>query len=225
MQLLRTFWLRCRLPALGIFISLLFAASPAPQLAQAMSALSTGRSSGPLQGLAGCAPCIAQVSPESNGSVTPDADGSVTISATAQLNENYTAFTMSIDKVDVDPGKVQITGDPKEPTISYHAVIPPGQHHAFVQVSDANGPEASYGWDFTVQAAPMPSPTKTTASTGPGGNGANDGSNTATNSGVFTPKVLSIILFSIAGVGLLVIVFIAGMWYAGNRSLRNTPRP
>ena len=171
--------------------------------------------------LEGCAPCISQASPDNGSTVSPGPDGKVTISATAQLNDNYTTFTLSLDQAAVDQAQIQITAtDPTQPTLQYSATLTPGPHHVFVEVSDAAGPAASFGWDFTVQAAPTPTPTATTAS-GSGGSGGSGGS--SSSSSIFAPKTLSIILFSIAGLGLLVIIFIAGMWYSGSRQLRKNP--
>ena len=190
------------------------------QSAHAASQHPLRRSAG-LQPFVGCAPCISQASPDNNSTVTPGPDGKVTISATAQLNDNYTTFTLTLDKAAVDQAQIQISAtDPTQPTLQYSASLTPGSHHAFVEVSDAGGPQASFGWDFTVQAAPTPTvtPTKTSGSGGTGGSGG-----PSSSSGIFAPKTLSIILFSIAGLGLLVIIFIAGMWYSGSRQLRKNP--
>lgn len=213
--------LRSCLLASGMLLAALLIAGLDGQPAHAAPASGLNSASNRLQPLAGCAPCISQASPDNNSTVTPGPDGKVTISATAQLNGNYTAFTLSLDQANVDQAQIQITAtDPTQPTLQYSASLAPGSHHAFVEVSDAGGPEASFGWDFTVLAAPTPTPTATTAS-GTGGAGGSGG--TPSSSGIFAPKTLSIILFSIAGLGLLVIIFIAGMWYSGSRQLRKNP--
>ena len=190
------------------------------QPAHAASAHPLRRSAG-LQPFVGCAPCISQASPDNNSTVMSGPDGKITISATAQLNANYTTFTLTLDKVAIDQAQIQIAAtDPTQPTLQYSAALTPGLHHTFVEVSDAGGPEASFGWDFTVQAAPTPTATPKT-NTGTGGTGGTGGP--SSGSSIFAPKTLSIILFSIAGLGLLVIIFIAGMWYSGSRQLRKNP--
>lgn len=205
----------------GMLMAALLIAGLAGQPAHAASAHLLSSSYGQLQPLAGCAPCISQASPDNNSTVTPGPDGKVTISATAQLNANYTSFTLSLDRVAVDQAQIQIAAtDPTQPTLQYNAALTPGPHHAFVEASDAGGPEASFGWDFTVLAAPTPT-VKPTSPPGSGGNGGTGG--TSSGSSIFAPKTLSIILFSIAGLGLLVILFIAGMWYSGSRQLRKNP--
>ena len=205
----------------SMLLAVVLVAGLGGQPAYAASAHLLSRPSGQVRPFAGCAPCISQASPDDKSTVTPGPDGKVTISATAQLNDNYTTFTLSLDQATVDQAQIQITAtDPTQPTLQYSAALAPGPHHAFVQVSDASGPVSSYGWDFTVLAAPTPTPTATTVS-GSGGGGGSGGS--SSGSSIFAPKTLSIILFSIAGLGLLVIIFIAGMWYSGSRQLRKNP--
>jgi hypothetical protein len=171
--------------------------------------------------LVGCAPCISAVTPADGSTATIDQDGKVTMSFTAQLTNPFAKFVFILDNTQIDSGQIQITStDPMQPTGQYRATLSAGEHKAFVQVYDSNGPAAAIGWKFTVPQAPPPTPTSTkaTANNGSGGSGGGDSS-----SGGLTPKTLSIILFSIAGVGLLVVVFIAGMWYGGRRALRNEP--
>lgn len=221
MKLYNALRLRSWLLVASMLLAALVMVGLGGQPAQAKSANLSGRSAGQLRPLAGCAPCISQASPDNNSTVSPGPDGKVTISATAQLNDNYTTFTLTLDKVTVDQAQIKISAtDPTQPTLQYSAALTPGPHHAFVEVSDAGGPQASFGWDFTVQAAPTPTvtPTKTSGSGGTGGSGG-----PSSGSSIFAPKTLSIILFSIAGLGLLVIIFIAGMWYSGSRQLRKNP--
>jgi hypothetical protein len=177
---------------------------------------------------ADCPPCIvAPVTPAPDSMVTPDASGKVTISATAQLANPYTKFFFIIDGTTVDTMRIQITAtDPTQPTGTYQATLAPGQHKVVVQVDDSQtAPAASFSWNFTV-VAPSPTATATKASGGGStdGSGNTDGSsNTTSSGGFFSPTTLSIILFSIAGIGLLVITFIAGMWYGGRRWLSKNP--
>ncbi len=179
----------------------------------------------PARSLAGCAPCIAEVTPANGSTATFDPDGKVTISFTAQLNNNYSKFVLSVDNTSVAANQIQVSStDPTQPSGQYRATLSAGKHAAFVQVFDVNGPAAAVGWKFTVPQAPAP--TATSASTSAGGNNATTtGSSSGSSSGIFAPKTLSIILFSIAGVGVLVMTFIAGMWYSGRRALRNEPDP
>jgi hypothetical protein len=167
-----------------------------------------------------CSQCISDISPADGSTVQTDANGKVTISVTAQLNNNFTKFEIQIDQVDVDPTQIQVTGDPTAPTAQVQATLTGGKHHVFAQVDDASGPVASAGWDFTlvVTATPTPTVTPTTVVTAKGGgSGGGDGGNpTAAKSGILLNTV-SLVLFSVAVVGLLVIAFIAGMWYGGRR--------
>jgi hypothetical protein len=169
--------------------------------------------------LVGCAPCISQVSPADGSTATLDPDGKITISFSAQLVNNFSKFVFSLDNTQIDPAQIQVTDpDPTQPTGQYRAALSAGKHRAFVQVYDTNGPASAIGWTFTAPQAPTPTPTATRVpAAGPNGN------NTGSSGGLFSPTTLSIILFSIAGVGLLVMVFIAGMWYGGRRSLGNSP--
>lgn len=172
--------------------------------------------------LVGCAPCISQVSPPDGSTATLDPDGKITITFTAQLNNNFAKFAFTLDNAPVDAALIQVSdSDPTQPTGTYRAVLSAGQHTAFVQVFDTTGPVAAFSWKFTAPQplAPTPTPTRAPA----GGSGGNSSANTTGSSGLLAPKTLSIILFSIAGVGLLVMAFIAGMWYSGRRSLRNQP--
>ncbi|HEU5198385.1 MAG TPA: hypothetical protein VFU32_02040 [Ktedonobacterales bacterium] len=206
--------------ASSLLMAVVLMAGLGGQPARAASAYLLSHPSGQVRPFAGCAPCISQASPDDKSTVTPGPDGKVTISATAQLNDNYTTFTLSLDQAAIDQAQIQITAtDPTQPTLQYSATLTPGPHHAFVEVSDASGPVASFGWDFTVAAAPTPTvkPTTPPSTGGSGGSGGSSGSS------IFAPKTLSIILFSIAGLGLLVIIFIAGMWYSGSRQLRKNP--
>jgi hypothetical protein len=221
MKSYRALRLRSWLLASSMLLAVVLVAGLGGQPARAASAHLLSHPSGVIQPFAGCAPCISQASPDNGSTVTPGPGGKVTISATAQLNDNYTTFTLSLDQVAVDQAQIQITAtDPTQPTLQYNATLAPGPHHAFVEVSDAGGPEASFGWDFTVAAAPTPT-VKPTTPPSTGGSGGSGGS--SSGSSIFAPKTLSIILFSIAGLGLLVIIFIAGMWYSGSRQLRKNP--
>jgi hypothetical protein len=179
--------------------------------------------------LVGCAPCVSSLDPAQNGTVRADASGKVKLTFGAQMTSPFVKFVLTLDGTAVDSTKIQVTSnDPLQPSGSYTAVLAAGQHTATVEVDDANGPEATFpGWSFTVQAAPVtPTPTRTPASNS-GGNGSNPTTTTtpgtSSSSGLLSPKALSIILFSVAGVGLLVMAFIAGMWFSGRRALRNLP--
>lgn len=223
---LRASW---RLLVLALLISMVAVAGLGSPAARAASA-APGHVPAVTRPLAGCAPCIvAPVTPAANSTVMPDADGKVTISATAQLVNNYTKFFFILDNTTtIDTTKIQVTAtDPTQPTGTYKATLTPGQHTVTVQVDDTmTAPAASYQWSFTVTAA-APTATATQASGGggsTGGSGGNGGSSNPTSSGgFFSPTTLSIILFSIAGVGLLVITFIAGMWYGGRRWVSKHP--
>ncbi len=180
-----------------------------------------------VRSFAGCAPCISEVNPADGSTATFNPDGSVTISFTAQLNNDYSKFVLSVDNTFVDAKQIQVSSsDPLQPAGQYRANLSAGEHTAFVQAFDINGPAAAVGWKFTVPPRPTPTASPTTVSgDGSGGNSANTPGNagSASSSGLLAPKTLSIILFSIAGVGVLVMAFIAGMWYSGRRSLRNEP--
>jgi hypothetical protein len=170
--------------------------------------------------LPACSQCISDISPADGSTVQTDANGKVTISVTAQLNNNYTKFEIQIDQTAVDPTQIQVTGDPTAPTAQVQATLPGGKHHVFAQVDDASGPVAAVGWDFTlvVTATPTPTLAPTTVPTRSGG-GSGGGSSTnptAAKSGILLNTV-SLVFFSVAVVGLLVIAFIAGMWYGGRR--------
>jgi hypothetical protein len=180
--------------------------------------------------LVGCAPCISSLDPVQNGTVRANASGKVTLKFAAQMTNPFVRFVLTLDGTAIDSTKIQVTStDPLQPSGAYTAVLAPGQHSATVEVDDANGSEAAFpGWTFTVQAAPAtptPTPTKTPASSSGnnGGNTPNPPAPASGSSGLLSPRTLSIILFSIAGVGLLVMAFIAGMWFSGRRALRNLP--
>lgn len=176
--------------------------------------------------LVGCAPCISSLTPPQNGAVTADASGKVTLQFAAQLTANFVQFVLTLDGTTIDSTKIQITSnDPLNPVGQYTAALTPGQHTASVEVDDANGPESTFtGWTFTVQssqsATPTPTPTRPSSGVGTA-TGSTPG--TTSGSGLLAPRTLSIILFSIAGLGLLVMAFIAGMWFNGRRALRNEP--
>lgn len=175
--------------------------------------------------LVGCAPCISSLTPAQNGTVQADASGKVTLTFGAQMTSPFVKFVLTLDGMAVDSTKIQVTStDPLQPSGSYTAALAPGHHLATVEVDDANGPEATFvGWGFTVQAAPVtPTPTKAPAGNS-GGSTTTTSPGAGSGSGLLSPKALSIILFSIAGVGLLVMAFIAGMWFSGRRTLRNLP--
>ncbi len=197
--------------------------SPAARAASPVSGYTTGAVRP-----ADCPPCIlAPVTPAPGSMVGPDANGKVTISATAQLANPYTKFFFIVDGTTVDTMQIQITAtDPTQPTGTYQATLAPGQHTVEVQVDDSmNAPATSYQWSFTV-VAPSPTATATAAAVGGSTNGSGDNSasgNTTSSGGFFSPTTLSIILFSIAGIGLLVMTFIAGMWYGGRRWLSKHP--
>ncbi len=170
--------------------------------------------------LPACSQCISDISPADGSTAQTDANGKVTISVSAQLNNNYTKFEIQIDQTAVDQTQIQVTGDPTAPTAQVQAVLSSGKHHAFAQVDDASGPVASAGWDFTVvvTATPVPSATPTrvaTASTG--GSSGGGTTNPTTAKGGIVLNTVSLIFFSVAVVGLLVIAFIAGMWFGGRR--------
>ncbi len=171
--------------------------------------------------LQGCAPCISSLTPPQNGTVKADASGKVTLQFGAQMTSPFVQFVLTIDGTAVDSSKIQIiSNDPLNPVGEYTAVLTPGQHVASVEVDDANGAESTFvGWAFTVQSSQTPTPTPKTQPAG--GSGAT--SSGTTSGGILAPATLSIILFSIAGLGLLVMAFIAGMWFNGRRALRNEP--
>ncbi|HEY7347723.1 MAG TPA: Ig-like domain-containing protein [Ktedonobacterales bacterium] len=183
----------------------------------------------------GCAPCISSLDPAQNGTVTANVSGNVTIKFSAQLLNPFVRFVLTLDGTVIDNAKIQVTSnDPLQPTGQYTAALGAGKHTAMVEVDDTSGSAAAFpGWTFTVQAPPQtPIPTKTPASSS-NGNGNNTGSNTGNSAsnnsgnsssvGLLSPKTLSIILFSIAGVGVIVMAFIAGMWYSGRRSFGGRP--
>jgi hypothetical protein len=195
----------------------------------------TGRAS-EARPLIGCAPCISSVDPPQGGTVQADASGKVTLTFSAQMVNPFVQFVLTLDGTAVDSTQIQITSnDPLQPTGQYTAALSSGQHSATVEVDDAGGAEASDGWTFTVQggtaptSSPSPSPTKTPkAGSGPTRTptASSPGSTTGTSGGsggALSPETLSVILFSIAGVGLLVMAFVAGMWFSGRRSLGNGP--
>jgi hypothetical protein len=183
--------------------------------------------------LAGCAPCISSLVPAQDGTVQADASGNVTLSFGADMSADFTQFVLTIDGTAVDSTKIQVTSTaPLEPTGQYKAKLTAGAHSAAVEADDAGGAEATFApWNFTVQgsAATTPTPTKTpaggtgatktptTGSTGTTGTASTPGG----GSSLISPKTLSIILFAIAGLGLLVMSFIAGVWYGGRNELRN----
>jgi hypothetical protein len=176
--------------------------------------------------LVGCAPCISSLTPPQNGTVTADASGKVTLQFAAQMTANFVQFVLTIDGNTVDNAQIQVTSnDPLNPAGQYSAALTPGQHTATVEVDDANGAESTFtGWTFTVQSSQSPTPTPTKKpSGGSGGGGSGSTPGTTSGSGILAPRTLSIILFSIAGLGLLVMAFIAGMWFSGRRALRNEP--
>lgn len=173
--------------------------------------------------LPACSQCISQVSPTDGSTAQTDADGKVTISVSAQLNNNYTKFVIAIDQQNVDPTQIQVTGDPKAPTAQVRATLTDGRHHVDAEVDDANGPVAAFGWNFTVvvtaTATPTLAPTTapTTSTGGSGGSGGGTASNPTAAKGGILLNTVSLILFAVAVVGLLVIAFIAGMWFGGRR--------
>jgi len=215
MRLADTLHYPWRLLPLAVLVGALAVAGLSSQSAKAAPAV-------PMRPLVGCAPCISQVTPPDGSTATLDPDGKVTISFTAQLNNTFVKFVFSLDNTPVDAALIQVSDpDPTQPTGTYRAVLSGGQHTAFVQAFDTTGPVAAFNWKFTAPQPPTPTPTPT--KTPAGGSGGNGSANTTGSSGLLAPKTLSIILFSIAGVGLLVMAFIAGMWYSGRRSLRNQP--
>ena len=226
MRLARRFQARCRVVAAAVLMGAILIAGLGAQPAQAASLSLTQHSSGQVRPFVGCSPCISTLDPPNGGTAKADATGKVTLTFTAQLDNPFVKFVLTLDGTAVDSTQIQVDQtDPMQPVGKYTAALSAGQHSAEVDVDDSNGQAAAFpGWTFTVQAVPtpVPSPTKTTAGTGTGGNTGN-GSGTSSGTGGFTPKTLSIILFSIAGLGLLVIIFIAGMWYAGSRELRKNP--
>lgn len=171
--------------------------------------------------LPACSQCISDISPADGSTAQTDANGKVTISVSAQLNNNYTKFEIQIDQTAVDQTQIQVTGDPTAPTAQVQATLTGGAHHVFAQVDDASGPVASAGWDFTVvvTATPVPSATPTRVATAnPGGSsGGGTSTNPTTAKGGLVLNTISLIFFSVAVVGLLVIAFIAGMWFGGRR--------
>ncbi len=184
------------------------AARPAPALGKL----------GPV--LPACSQCISEVSPANGSTAQTDANGNVTITASAQLNNPYTKFVFTIDQVNVDPAKIQVSGAATSPTATVILPLAGGAHHAFVEVDDANGPVAGVGWDFTVVVTATATPTlapTTAPTTNTSGSGGGTGSNpTSAKSGILLNTV-SLIFFSVAVAGLLVIAFIAGMWFGGRR--------
>lgn len=186
-------------------------------------AAASGRVLSRVRPFVGCSPCISQVSPEDPTPATIDPDGKITISFSAQLANPFAKFVFMLDGTQIDSAQIQVMDpDPTQPTGQYRTTLSAGQHQAFVQVYDSNGPAASFPWTFTVPSAPTPTATATKASGGSTDGNGGSSSNTSSG-GLFSPKTLSITLFSIAGVGLLVIVFIAGMWFGGRRALRGGP--
>lgn len=188
------------------------------QSARAARPASALRRVGPA--LPACSQCISDVSPADGSTAQTDATGKVTISVSAQLNNNYTKFEIQIDQTAVDQTQIQVTGDPTAPTAQVHVTLTGGSHHVFAQVDDASGPVASAGWNFTVvvTATPVPSATPTTAATArAGGSSGGTPTNPTAAKGGIELNTVSLIFFSVAVVGLLVIAFIAGMWFGGRR--------
>jgi len=224
MKRLQRFQARCWMLVVWLLMGMILTAGLGAHPAQTASAAPLAHLSDPVLPFVGCSPCISTLDPPNGGTVKADATGKVTLTFMAQLDNPFAKFVLILDGSTVAGGQIQVDQtDPMQPVGKYTAVLSGGQHTAEVDVSDSNGPAAAFpGWTFTVQAVPTPVPTatKTTGSTGPGGTSSSGG---GTSAGGFMPKTLSIILFSIAGLGLLVIIFIAGMWYAGNRQLRRTP--
>ena len=218
----RALRLRSWLLVASMLLGALLIAGLGGQPAHAASAYGLNSSSRSLQPLVGCAPCISALDPAQNGTATPDATGKVTLSFTAQLVNPFAKFVLTLDGTVIDSAQIRVdTTDPLQPVGKYTAALSAGAHTTTIEVDDINGPAATYpGWTFTVPAAPKPTATPTTTS-GSGGNSGSGG--TSSGSSIFAPKTLSIILFSIAGLGLLVIIFIAGMWYSGSRQLRKNP--
>jgi len=214
---------RWRLLALALLVGALAVVGLGSQSAWAARAVPARALSG-VRPFVGCAPCISQVSPTDGATASFDPDGKITISFTAQLDNPFSKFEFTLDGTQVDNTQIQITStDPMQPTGQYRAALSAGQHQAFVQVIDSTASVvASFGWKFTAPQPPPPTPTPTKAPAG-GGSGGGGATADTSSGGFFTPKTLSILLFSIAGLGLLVIVFIAGMWYGGRRALRNEP--
>ncbi len=222
MKSYRALRLRSWLLASSMLLAVVLVAGLGGQPAYAASAYLLSRSSGQVQPFAGCAPCISDLEPAQNGTATPDASEKVTLSFTAQLTDPFAKFVLTLDNTTIDSAQIQVdTADPLQPTGKYTAALSAGTHTATIEVDDVNGPAASFpGWTFSVPTFPKPTATPTTTSAS-GGSGGSGGS--SSGSSIFAPKTLSIILFSIAGLGLLVIIFIAGMWYSGSRELRKNP--
>lgn len=201
------------------FLGVSMAGGLGTQSAHAAQARATQRRVEPL--LPACSQCISDISPADGSTAQTDANGKVTISISAQLDNNFTKFEIQVDQTTVDQTQIQVTGDPTAPTAQVKLVLTGGKHHVFAQVDDASGPVASAGWDFTVvvTATPVPSATPTTvATTGPGGpSGGGTSTNPTTAKGGIVLNTVSLIFFSVAVVGLLVIAFIAGMWFGGRR--------
>ncbi len=185
--------------------------------------------------LAGCAPCISSLVPAQNGTVQADASGNVTLTFGADMSADFAQFVLTIDGTAVDSTKIQVTSnDPLEPTGQYTGKLSAGAHTASIEADDAGGSEAVFvPWSFTVEASAVavPTPTRTptggtgatkTPTTGNTGN-TEDTSTPGGGSSLIASKTLSIILFAIAGLGLLVMSFIAGVWYGGRNELRNQP--
>lgn len=180
--------------------------------------------------LVGCAPCISSLDPGQNGTVKADASGQVTLTFQAQMVNPFVQFVLTLDGTAIDSKKIQVTADdPLQPTGTYKAALSAGAHTASVEADDADGSEAVFvGWNFTVEAsAATPVPTKTPVSNPQGTSTPTTGNTDTTgtggsSSGASPTRTLSIVLFAIAGVGLLVMAFIAGMWFNG-RQLLNRP--
>lgn len=209
-----------RLLALLLLIGAIALAASGTRAASAAS-LPTPRAARPL---VGCAPCISELDPEQNGTVQADASGKVTLTFKAQMVNPFVQFVLTLDGAVIDSKRLQVTtDDPLQPVGKYTAALSAGNHTASVEADDADGSEAVYvGWKFTVEgSAVTPVATKTpvnnpaVTSTPPTGN-SNNGDSSA---GTPPTRTLSIILFAIAGVGLLVMAFIAGMWFNGRRLL------
>ncbi len=210
---------RWRLLALALLVGAIAAAGLGGQSARAARVGSTQARS---VARPFCSACISQVVPADGSTATIDPDGKITISFTAQLNANFSKFVFSLDNKQIDAAQIQVMDtNPMQPTGQYRAALSAGQHSASIEADDVNGPAASFSWAFTAPPPPTPTPTAATAGSGSGGTG---GASSDTGSGgFFTAKTLSILLFSIAGLGLLVMVFIAGMWYGGRRWFSKNP--
>jgi hypothetical protein len=225
MRILRRARIPWRLLALLMLVGGVALAASGTRAASAAS-LPTSHAARPL---VGCAPCISSLDPEQNGNVKADASGKVTLTFTAQMVSPFVQFVLTLDGTAVDGKKIQVTtNDPLQPTGTYTAALSAGAHTASVEADDADGSEAVFvGWNFTVDASAVtPVATKTPVSNSGGtstpttGNGGADTG--GSSSGIPPTRTMSIVLFAIAGVGLLVMAFIAGMWFNG-RQVFNRP--